>query len=122
MELMKRIQEQINALEAKKFFLLETMAQEEYIRLLTEIKNLETGAGDGYVPEDYYAPERYYSKIEGIKNLRFTDNDGKKILVVKVLNRRGKDLIGHFREYYEIPGINGVWIWESANYSNEINY
>ena len=35
-----------------------------------EVKNLIDGVGEGFVEGDYYAPDRYYSKIPGVKNIR----------------------------------------------------
>lgn len=120
---MRRIQEEINALEAEKFFMLEKIVDENFLTLVKEIKNLETGCGDGYREGDYYAPARYYSSIDGIKNIRIRlSHDGYKVLVIKVYSRKGEDLVKHIIEYYTIPGIDKIEIHESARYCEEINY
>ena len=51
-----------------------------------EVLNLINGVGNKFVAGDYYAPDRYYSQIPGIKNIRICDNK----IVVKLLSPRGK--------------------------------
>jgi hypothetical protein len=43
----------------------------------TECLNLlrGVGLGEGYREGDHYAPERYYSSIDGIKNIRIYDSN-----------------------------------------------
>lgn len=119
---MRRIQEQINALEAEKFLMLEELTDEIFLKLLTEVKNLETGCGSGYTEGDYYASTRYYSDIDGVKNLRFVGNGVGRDLMIKVVNRKGYDLISHIAEYNTIPDVDRVLICKSDKYVDEINY
>jgi hypothetical protein len=49
--------------------------------LAIEIANLIDGVGSNMVASDYYAAERYYSDIEGIKNIR---EGGNKTIIVKI--------------------------------------
>ena len=51
-----------------------------------EVLNLINGVGREFVAGDYYAPDRYYSQIPGIKNIRICDDE----IVVKLLSPRGK--------------------------------
>ena len=66
------------------------------IRILdAEVRNLLDGVGDGYTPADNYAPERYYSTIDGVKNLRIHVEMGEqkekvRVIVVKLLSPKGK--------------------------------
>lgn len=126
METMRRIQEKINALEAEKFMMLEKLTDEIFLKLLTEIANLDTGCGSGYTPEDYYAGTRYYSDIDGIKNLRFVGNGNDtgagRDLLIKVTSRKGYDIVAHIQEYHNIPNVDRVLICKSDKYVDEINY
>ena len=45
-------------------------ADKNAIILVEEVKNLLDGVGEGFVEGDYYAPDRYYSRIPGVKNIR----------------------------------------------------
>lgn len=56
-------------------------------KLVEEIMNLIDHVGSGYVSEDYYASERYYSNIPGVKNLRFRDNGS---VLVKIISPVGE--------------------------------
>ena len=120
---MNTIQQKINALEAEKFLMLEKLVDENILKLITEVKNLQTGCGDGYREEDYYAPTRYYSEIKGIKNLRiYRDGEGKTMLTIKVESRIGRDLAEHIKEYNALPKVDEVRITYSKHYSDEIDY
>lgn len=84
--------------------------------LVTEILNLWNGVGDGYIDGDYYAPNRYYSKIPGVKNIRNWNDNG---ILVKVCSRVG----------YLLPDtvdVNGktisVTFCESSKYNNTMDY
>lgn len=65
--------------------------------LLKESKNLLNKEGEGFIEGDYYAEDRYYSEIIGVKNIRFCesnlevklDDDVKKFLPKKVKIDRG---------------------------------
>lgn len=49
----------------------ETRSKNE-ILLRKEICNLMDGVGEGFKEGDYYAPNRYYSSIPGVKNIRIS--------------------------------------------------
>lgn len=42
---------------------------------MEETLNLLEEVGEGFVAKDYYSNNRYYSKIPGVKNIRFTATD-----------------------------------------------
>ena len=86
MDKVNEIQAQINALEAKKAEIINSLTSENEVILHEEILNLIDGVGDGYISGDYYAPNRYYSKIKGVKNIRrYGDTD----ILVKVVSPSG---------------------------------
>ena len=60
----------INNLEAEIEAFFNEKADKNSIILVEEVKNLLDGVGEGFVEGDYYAPDRYYSKIPGVKNIR----------------------------------------------------
>ena len=62
-----------------------------------EIMNFIDGVGSGYTEGDYYAPDRYYSGIKGVKNVRFTGSD---TILVKILSPVG----GLLPEEIEVRG------------------
>jgi len=93
-------------------------ADKNSIILVEEVKNLLDGVGEGFVEGDYYAPNRYYSKIPGVKNIRI---------------RRGFTTPATIcvKLYYYVPlpqkiTIDGeeyeVKTFESSRYSNKLNY
>jgi hypothetical protein len=95
----------------------DAIKEENRPTLISEILNLWNGVGEGYVEGDSYAPNRYYSKIPGVKNIRLNGNDDK--ILVKVRSQRG----------YLIPdtvNINGgevsITFYESEKYSDEMDY
>lgn len=59
-----------NKLEAEIEAFFQAKADKNSIILIEEVKNLLDGVGEGFVEGDYYAPDRYYSKIPGVKNIR----------------------------------------------------
>lgn len=61
--LKNRIESEIEAFYNEK-------ADKNSIILVEEVKNLLDGVGEGFVEGDYYAPDRYYSRIPGVKNIR----------------------------------------------------
>ena len=62
---------EINRLRAEIFCTEKRMEEENFPLLIEEILNLRQGVGEGYRSGDYYAPDRYYSSIAGVKNIRF---------------------------------------------------
>lgn len=88
-----------------------------------EVRNLIDGVGDGYIPEDHYACERYYSTIDGVKNFRIyrAMNEQKEIFVleVKILSPKGRLLPD------EIKVRNQKYVIEflkSKNYNPKMDY
>ena len=61
--LKNRIESEIEAFYNEK-------ADKNSVILVEEVKNLIDGVGEGFVEGDYYAPDRYYSRIPGVKNIR----------------------------------------------------
>lgn len=85
-ENVNKLQAQINALEAKKAVIINSLTSENEVILHEEILNLLDGVGDGYISGDYYAPNRYYSKIGGVKNIRRCGDTG---ILVKIVSPSG---------------------------------
>lgn len=97
----------------------ETRSKNE-ILLRKEICNLMDGVGEGFKEGDYYAPNRYYSSIPGVKNIRlsrgFSIPDS---VIVKVYSQNGyllPDRIEVMGEIYRIEFI------KSKNYSHKCDY
>lgn len=81
--------------------------------LVEEVLNLIDGVGKGFEGASFWAPKRYYSRIPGVKNLRFEWNR----IVVKMLDRRGYDLpptITIRGEKYTL------YFMESKNFTEEV--
>lgn len=86
------IQIEINKLEALKASMIEAIVTPVKVKLTEEVLNFLHGCGEGFTEEDYYAPERYYSEIEGVKNFKI--NDYTKTLILKVTSPKGALLGG----------------------------
>ena len=86
METIKSLIEKRNEIEARIMELRQDFINTYSRQFFIEVLNLISGVGDGFVSGDYYAPDRYYSHIPGIKNIRICDNQ----VVVKLLSPRGK--------------------------------
>ena len=69
MERMNSLMAQKNAIEAQIIALQEQLTIDNAVAFVEEVLNLLSGVGEGYVAGDYYAPNRYYSKINGVKNI-----------------------------------------------------
>ena len=81
-----------------------------------EIMNFIDGVGSGYTEGDYYAPDRYYSGIKGVKNVRFTGSD---TILVKILSPVG----GLLPEEIEVRGETlKVIITKSDKYTSTVDY
>jgi len=59
-----------NKLEAEIEAFFNQVSDKNSIILVEEVKNLIDRVGEGFVQGDYYAPDRYYSRIPGVKNIR----------------------------------------------------
>lgn len=107
-----------NRLEAEIEAFYNEKADKNAIILVEEVKNLLDGVGEGFVEGDYYAPDRYYSKIPGVKNIRIRVGlTSPATIYVKL--------------YYYVPlpekiTLDGeeyeVKTFESRRYSNKLNY
>ena len=85
------------------------------VMLIREILDLLSGVGDGFRTGDYYAPDRFYSAISGVKNIRIFNTD----VFVKVTTPSGyllpKKITIHDTEYR----INCI---KSSNFNSEVDY
>lgn len=115
METVEQIQKQINALEAKKYAIEKSIRDKNEIKLIEEVMNLIDGIG--ITEGDYYACTRYYSEIEGIKNIRFCNNP--KEIMVKTTSLKGEILP------YSL-NIRGkeykIFVMRSENFADSLNY
>ncbi len=80
---------EINRLHAEIYCVEKKMKEKNMPILIQEILNLREGVGEGYVDGDYYAPSRYYSRIEGVKNIRFGKEGGVMGVEIKCRSRKG---------------------------------
>ena len=64
-----------NEIEAQIASIENNMISENEVVLISEVLNLLDGVGEGFIKGDYYAQDRYYSKLNGIKNLRIIGNE-----------------------------------------------
>lgn len=93
------------------------------VTLEWEIRNLIDSVGYGYTPADHYAPKRYYSSIDGVKNLRIHVEMGEKekvrVIIVKLLSPKGKLL----PEKITVRNVEyNIVFWKSKNYNATIDY
>ena len=86
METIKNLIQKRDEIEARIMELHQDFITCNSRQFFIEVLNLINGVGCGFVTGDYYAPDRYYSQIPGIKNIRIYDNE----IVVKVISPRGK--------------------------------
>ena len=86
METVKSLIQKRNEIEAAIMELQQGFIDINSRPFFVEILNLMDGVGSGFVAGDYYAPDRYYSHIPGIKNIRICDDK----IVVKLLSPKGK--------------------------------
>lgn len=94
--------------------------------LMGEIMNLLDGVGKGYTAGDYYAPNRYYSSINGVKNIRVDKcypngygNPSVPCILVKIEGSEG----GLLPKEVEIRGVKyPIELTKSQHYTDEVNY
>lgn len=104
--LINRLISQIHAEEVR-------LTNSNYVKFEEEVRNLLDCVGPGFCEGDYYAPRRYYSKIEGVKNIRFTKeySDKKPSIIVKVVTPKGymlpKEILGYKVIFTESSNFNG---------------
>lgn len=107
---------EINRLKSEIFAIENNLINENIPIFVEEILNLHQGVGSGYIKGDYYAPDRIYSRIDGVKNIRF-DDEG--VILVKVTSPKGYLLPSSV--VIEGREIKLIFV-ESNNYSAEIDY
>ena len=88
MKKVNKMKAEINRLYAEIYCTEKKLKEENLPLLIQEVLNLREGVGEGYVAEDYYAPARYYSKIAGVKNIRF-GKGGVMGVEIKCYSRKG---------------------------------
>jgi predicted RNA-binding protein with PUA domain len=71
MKKVKELKEEKNLIEAQIAAIEKEITDKNYILFMEELLNLADGVGEGFVEGDYYAEKRYYSKIPGVKNIRY---------------------------------------------------
>lgn len=107
--------QRMNEIEASIATIKNNITSDNGVVLIKEILNLLAGVGDGYTAEDYYANTRYYSQINGVKNIRIIDGE----LWVKVTAPSGyllpEKIKIHDTEYRVI-------CTQSTKYNNEVDY
>lgn len=88
----QKLRAQINALKGQIASLKSEAENKWMARLVEEIHNLMDEVGDGFVLEDDYTTSRYYSAIPGVKNIRITENEfGKEIILAKIDSPLGEE-------------------------------
>lgn len=87
--------------------------------LIEEVSNLLQGVGEGFMSGDYYAPSRYYSRIEGVKNIREASFDGELYIMVKITSPKG----GLLPKQIMVGGTTyKVCYKESLKYKEKVDY
>lgn len=89
------------------------LTNSNYAKFEEEVRNLQDCVGPGFTEADFYASRRYYSGIEGVKNIRFTRgySDEKPSILVKVVSPIGymlpKEILGYKVTFIESSKFNG---------------
>lgn len=110
----KEMQEVIDLLERKIEESRKDLACTNEEILCLEVMNLINGIG--IKEEDDYAPKRIYSKIKGVKNIRF-DYEGN--VLVKITSPSGYLL----PEYIKVFDVNYSIVFDvSKNYKEELDF
>ena len=113
---------QRNAIDAKIMAIEKKIMDSNYEKFVEEIMNLRDNAGKGFTAGDYYAGNRYYSEIPGVKNLRwcnYDENGNPTSIDVKITSPKGMLIprnveIGDWRLT--------VIFTESKNYDPTVDY
>ncbi len=107
-----------NKLEAEIEAFYNEKADKNSIILVEEVKNLLDGVGEGFVEGDYYAPNRYYSRIPGVKNIRIRVGfTSPATIYVKLYSPTPlPEKINIYGEEYVVE------TFESSRYSDKLNY
>lgn len=116
MRTVNEMKEKINRLQAEIFGVENGIENSNVIKLMEEISNLIDGVGEGYVGGDYFAPSRYYSGIQGVKNVRMGEEG---TIEAKIVSPAGWLL----PEEVVVKGIAfRVVIYKSSKYEDEVDY
>lgn len=116
------LKEMINSAEAEIISIKNGIVNNNETILRREIMNLLDGVGRGYVLGDYYAPDRYYSDISGVKNIRLIRRNQlykADTVFVKVLSPIGENLPSTIEVRGEVWDV--IFI-KSDRYKNEVDY
>ena len=114
-----QLKAEINRLKAEVACREAGMKDQNSLLLIEEVRNLRQKVGEGFVSGDYYAPERYYSKIEGVKNIRRAAFDGEPHILVKVTSPKGELL----PKEITVEGTTYQIVYiESRKYKGKIDY
>ena len=109
------LMQRLNEIEAAITAVENNITADNAVVFVKEVLNLLSGVGDGFVSRDYYDPDRYYSQIKGVKNIRIIDED----IYVKITAPSGYLL----PEKITIRGIEyRVIPTRSTNFNNEVDY
>lgn len=114
-----QLKAEINRLQAEVDCREAGMKDQNSLLLMEEVRNLRQKVGEGFMSGDYYAPERYYSKIEGVKNIRRASFDGEPHILVKVTSPKGELL----PKEVTVEGTTYKVVYiESLKYKGKIDY
>ena len=107
--------QRLNEIDAAITAIENNITADNAVVFVKEVLNLLSGVGDGFISGDYYAPDRYYSQIKGVKNIRLIDEE----IWVKVTTPSGyllpEKIKIHDTEYRVICS-------QSTNFDNEVDY
>ena len=107
--------QRLNEIEAAITAVENNITADNAVVFVKEVLNLLSGVGDGFVSRDYYAPDRYYSQIKGVKNIRIIDGE----VWVKVTTPSGYLL----PEKIKIRDTEyNVICTQSTKFNNEVDY
>lgn len=110
------LKSEINRLQAEVYCIENGIEDSNTIKLVAEVSNLIDGVGEGYIEGDYFAPSRYYSEMQGVKNIRMGEEG---VVEVKITSPAGlllpKEVV--------IKGVAlRVIIFRSSKYEDEVDY
>ena len=106
---------QRNKIEAEIISLERGLVGANHQRFVEEVLNLFDGVGEGFVEGDYYAPSRYYSGIQGVKNIRLNALG----IQVKVTSPAGYLLPEKIEVHGEVYPVHFV---KASSFSEVVDY
>ena len=114
-----QLKAEINRLQAEVDCRMAGLENKNTSILMEEVRNLLLGVGEGFIAGNYYAPDRYYSQIEGVKNLREASFDGELYIMVKITSPKG----GLLPKQIMVGGTTyKICYKESEKYNREVDY